>query len=185
MTSEQELHRRYPSLFAPAMWDPLHVQFILDEGVPSGAPIANVNTVPFLGDHVLVVRLDNGRVEMPGGTLEPGEHYEQAIARELMEEAGAELRSFSPVGYWRCFSTAPSPYRPHVPHPTFARLVGISDVLIVGPPSNPEGGERVVSVDALSVQEAAEHFIASGRPDLAELYRLASAIRRMHATETL
>ncbi|HEV2107242.1 MAG TPA: NUDIX domain-containing protein [Thermomicrobiales bacterium] len=144
-----------------------------------------MNTVPFVGDQVLVVQLDNGQVEMPGGTLEPGEHYEEAIARELVEEAGAEPRSFSPIGYWRCFSTAPSPYRPHVPHPTFARLVGISDVLIVGPPSNPEGGERVVSVDALSVPEAAERFIAGGRPDIAELYRLASAIRRMHATEAL
>lgn len=44
-----------------------------------------------------------GRYHMPGGRVEPGEHFEDALKREVMEEAGLEIEIVRPiyVGEWR------------------------------------------------------------------------------------
>lgn len=109
--------------------------------------------------------------------LELGESYLDTICRELLEEAGARLLTFEPFGAWRYFSFAPEPYRPHLPHPEFYRVVGWGEAVIVGQPQNPQGGEQVIDVACVPVEEASQRFLAVGRPDLAELYRLAAAIR--------
>lgn len=139
--------------------------------------ISNVNLVPFKGDRWLMLRLQTGEWEVPGGTLEPGESYSDAISRELMEEAGARLISFEPIGTWHCFSTAPKPYRPHLPHPEFHRLVGYGAVEIIGSPENPEGGEQVASVEFVPIEEAVQRFQSIDRSELAELYQFAARMR--------
>ena len=178
MRDRPDLRRQYPSLFTHGVWGPVRVQFVLSDQLPTDLAISNVNIVPFVGDRVIVLRLSNGMVEMPDGTLEPAEDYLQAARRELLEEAGAVPSSFRPIGYWRCFSSAPTPFRPHIPHPEYARLVGVSEVARVGPPSNPPGGEDVIAVEMLSLNEAADQFATHHRPDVAELYRLAASLRR-------
>jgi hypothetical protein len=45
-----------------------------------------------------------------------------------------------------------------------------------GTPQNPRGAEQVVSVERVSLETVVERFTASGRHDLAQLYRLASQI---------
>ena len=116
---------------------------------------------------------------MPGGTLEPGESYSNAISRELIEEAGARLITFEPFGAWHCFSTAPKPHRPHLPHPEFYRLVGYGAVEVIGSPENPEDGEQVASVVFVTIEEASQRFRSINRFELAELYQLTARIHEV------
>ncbi|CAG7643262.1 NUDIX domain-containing protein [Paenibacillus allorhizosphaerae] len=169
---------KYPHLFQPHHWTNRISQFELFDAVPSESLISNVNMVPFQGDDCVVIRLENGQWEIPGGTLEPEEHYVTALRRELIEEAGARLVSpFIAFGAWKYHSTAEKPYKPHLPHPLFYRLVGYGNVEIVSAPTVPDGGEKVSAVEVMTLQEAKARFIETGRPDLAELYELASDLR--------
>jgi 8-oxo-dGTP pyrophosphatase MutT (NUDIX family) len=152
--------------------------FSLLDSHPPAELVSNISIVPFVADKVVQLELEDGRVEIVGGTLEPGESYRQAIERELMEEAGARLLHLELFGTWHCHSNAPTPYRPHLPHPDFHRLVAYAEIDIIGPPRVPRDGEPVRWVRLLSVEEAAQRFTAQSRPELAELYLLAAKIRR-------
>lgn len=168
----------YPNLFSLADWCEVQCRFVLiDTSLPVHL-VSNINIVPFVGDMVVVIGLEDGSWEIPGGTLEPGESYMQAAHRELLEEAGAGMLNFEPFGAWLCRSSAPEPFRPHIPHPDFRRLVGYADVEISGTPQIIEGGEHVVRVDVVPLEEASRRFAAEGRPELAELYLLAAALRK-------
>ena len=167
----------FPNLFGSTSWGTVTCTFECLNQIPPLDRISNVNLVPFKGDRWLILRLQTGEWEVPGGTLEPGESYSDAISRELIEEAGARLITFEPLGAWHCFSTAPKPYRSHLPHPEFYRLVGYGAVEITGGPENPEGGEQVASVDFLPIEEAVQRFRDINRFELAELYQLAAIIR--------
>jgi 8-oxo-dGTP pyrophosphatase MutT (NUDIX family) len=60
--------------------------------LPTDAPTTSVHIVAFHGERVLVVRDRKGVYGFPGGRLEAGETYEQALAREVYEEARAHLK---------------------------------------------------------------------------------------------
>lgn len=157
--------------------------FSLDETLPPDHLIGNVNIVPFVGNMCLAIQLTNGQWEMPGGTREPGEPFIETVRRELLEEAGARMISFTPFGAWRCLSTAPEPYRAHLPHPEFYRVAGWGDVEVVGKPLNLAGAEEVAVVECVTVEEAARRFRESGRPDLSDLYLLAAELRASGVVE--
>ncbi len=171
------IQSNFPNLFTDTNWGTVTCTFEPLSEMPPLDLISNVNLVPFKGDRWLVLRLQTGEWEVPGGTLEPGESYSDAISRELIEEAGARLITFEPLGAWHCFSTAPQPYRPHLPHPEFYRLVGYGAVEIIGNPENPEDGEQVASVEFVPTEEAVQRFRDINRFELAELYQLAARIR--------
>lgn len=56
-------------------------------------------------DHVCLIRstryaVDRTLLEVPAGTLDPGESPDQAAARELQEETGFEAGQITPVACW-------------------------------------------------------------------------------------
>lgn len=107
----------YPLLFkeTQAEWGPLTLQFQMG-AIPEHL-ISNVTICSYIGNDWVIIRLDTGWTAT-GGTLEPGESYDDAIRRELIEEAGAELVSdFRLFGGYRMVSSADGPYRPHLPYP--------------------------------------------------------------------
>lgn len=177
MTTELYKHT-YPELFQQYNWGNVRSEFDVFEHIPPESLISNVNIVPFIGEKCVTIQLDNGNWEIPGGTKELGEDYMTTLKRELLEEAGARLMSaYEAFGAWKFVSSAKEPYRPHLPHPIYFRLVGFGDIQLVADPMIPEDGEKVIAVEAMTVFQAKEKFIATGRRDLAELYDLASCLR--------
>lgn len=164
-------------LFEDTRWGAVSAQFERRADAPPDALISNVTVVPFAGDLVVIIRLVDGSYEVPGGTREAGETILDTARRELIEEAGARLIDYLPFGAWHCYSSSEKPYKSHLPHPEFYRLVGYGTVELTGQPTNPADGEQVAGVEVLTVAAAAERFVASGRPDLADLYRLAARVR--------
>ena len=166
-----------PDLCGTVRYGPVEAVFVPGDVLPPKHLIGNVNIVPFVGEDAVVLRVVGGRPEIPGGTLEPEEDYMAALHRELREEAGADLRSWAFIGAYRCHSVAIEPYRPHLPHPDFYRVVGYGEITLVAQPTNPPGGEHIVGVSVMPVDAAAELFRQWQRPDIAALFRLAAKCR--------
>ena len=59
--------------------------------LPTDAPVTSVHIVAFQADRILVVRDRKGQFGFPGGRLEIGETLEEAMHREVYEEACAYL----------------------------------------------------------------------------------------------
>jgi 8-oxo-dGTP pyrophosphatase MutT (NUDIX family) len=82
------------SLFSVAMqWgqQPVRLTAYRCAELPLDAPITSVHIVAFHGERVLVVRDRKGLFGFPGGRLEAGETREEAMVREVYEEACAHL----------------------------------------------------------------------------------------------
>lgn len=178
---------QYPTLSAPIWWEPVESRFAAGvyEGFENDASrVSNISIIPTVGERYVVMQLEDGRWELIGGTLEPGEAYMNGLKRELMEEIGAELVTFAIIGHFACSSKAEQPYRPHIPHPHFVRLVGTGEVQLVAKPLNPPDGEAVAKVELVEIGEAIERFRSQGRHDIAELYAFAHECRSNNCQTT-
>lgn len=70
---------------------PVRLTAFRADSPPLEAPITSVHIAAFQGKHVLIIRDRKGLYGFPGGRLDPGETREQAMAREVYEEANAYL----------------------------------------------------------------------------------------------
>lgn len=179
LIQSQGFATQFPHLFNEVTWPwgRTRAKFMLLDRVPQHEEIANVDIVPRIGENWVMLQLSDGSWDIPGGTLEPGEGYLDAIQRELMEEAGARLISHQLIGAWWCQSLAEKPYRPHLPFPYFYRLVLTGEIEIERSPDNPIGAEKVISIASAALEVVVDRFVAQKRYDLAELYQLASGLR--------
>jgi 8-oxo-dGTP diphosphatase len=136
-------------------WPHTRLEFAYEDEIPDDHLISNVRAVCFAGDDVVFPVTERfGPVALPGGTREPDEPLDATLRRELLEEIGAEVRSFTPVGAVHFWSSAAAPYRPHLPHPEFYFLVGYADVEIVGAPVFPDDAEQIISVERMPLGDA-------------------------------
>lgn len=171
------IESRFPSLFQTHKWGSVAAQFVTSVQFEEDK-VSNVSLIPFVDEQLYVMmQLENGLWELPGGTLEPQETYRSALERETREELGAELLSYTLFGQMQCTSSAPKPFRPHIPHPNFIRLIGYGEVKLTGLPTNPDGGEKVANTELVTIEEAVARFEAINRGELADLYRMAHQLR--------
>lgn len=168
---------QFPQLFAPAyvVYAGAHVQ--MSTGPVAEASINRTHVVAVTGEgRIVVCGSDLGWRFLPGGTREPGENLDELIARELLEEAGAELTGPAQVfSALAACSTRAEPYRPHLRHPDAFWAYAVAPVRLVGAPTCPDDGEQVTEVHCLPPDEAAA-YLAQHDVGHADVVRLAAAM---------
>ena len=85
--------------------------YLCSEAPPADL-VSSVRAIVFKGDQVLVMRnLDSTHI-VPGGRVEEGETFAETLQRELLEEAGVEIRSGAQIGlvHFRHTTSKPKGY---------------------------------------------------------------------------
>ncbi|GAA1707718.1 hypothetical protein GCM10009745_64470 [Kribbella yunnanensis] len=179
MQTEESWAQQFPELFAAADWPwaQVDVRYTVDR--PDDELLSNVHVIGRTPEGILACSNDLGWRFLPGGTREAGETIEELVRRELVEEAGARLLGpLTWLGGHRADHRRPTPYRPHLPHPLSYWATVVADVVLEGPPTNPEDGEQVVEVLVLPPTEAAAYLDAKddGGHNMGSQVRLAQAM---------
>jgi ADP-ribose pyrophosphatase YjhB (NUDIX family) len=89
---------------------------------PSGL-ITSVRGIVLLEDRVVVMENEDGRHFMPGGRVEPGEPFSDALEREIREECGLAIDSAQLLGFLHFRHLQPEPENYPYPHPNMFHLV--------------------------------------------------------------
>ena len=178
LLNDADLRADYPALFVPRRWGNIELTgFHVTASWPPIESVQSVNVVPFDRDHCLLILDEHGGFQLPGGTREVGESLEETGRRELIEEVGVTFTTCHPFAWWDCHSHDAQPWRPFLMHPDFTRAVAWADVERIGQPTNPEGAEHIVEVRSRPLEEADRALRRGGRPELADIYRLAAVVR--------
>ncbi|HET7627670.1 MAG TPA: NUDIX domain-containing protein [Bacillales bacterium] len=81
----------YPALSTVVKWGVVQARFRLlrEDASIDEQIVSNVSIIPYSGEDYVVFQIADGDGELPGGTLEAGEHYRETLRREMMEELAA------------------------------------------------------------------------------------------------
>ncbi len=62
--------------------------------------IIQAQAVPFIDEnHIVIYKHIDGYYGLPGGTIEPGEKFEEALKREIYEESACNVLDYGLIGY--------------------------------------------------------------------------------------
>jgi 8-oxo-dGTP pyrophosphatase MutT (NUDIX family) len=114
---------------------PNESQVVLSSHLPPLKLVTTAFALAFAGDRLLMTNLTRRGWEIPGGHVEPGEHPEETVRREVLEETLATLGPLHLLGYQHLRLSGPKPTSYPYPYPdsyqTFywAPIATLSDFL--------------------------------------------------------
>lgn len=96
---------------------PNECRTVLSSQLPPLELVKTALAVVFMGDCLLMTNLASRGWDIPGGHIEPGEHPEEAVCREVFEETGAELGPVHLLAHQRLRLLGPRPDAYRYPYP--------------------------------------------------------------------
>jgi 8-oxo-dGTP pyrophosphatase MutT (NUDIX family) len=174
-----EYAKLFPSLFKPYIPPDgaLQMCFRLGTDFPRHL-IGTVKMVAYIEEEYIAVRSPSGWWE-PGGKPEPGESFLETIHREMLEETGCQVISFTLFGAFHCVSLKSAPPAPGLLWPEFYFLWGYGEVEKFTTP-RPTATEEILEIGLAPLEETCRRLITTpgAGPLLVEIYRLADLLRK-------
>ena len=135
-------------------WLPPGSEIILikSEKLPPIELITSVVTLCFSGSKLLMIKHDERGWDIPGGHIEHVETLEEALRREVLEEAGATLSECKCFAHFKTQLNGPKPSNFKYPYPTSYIICYLSSLASL----NEFTGEFETSGRALMLPEKAK-----------------------------
>ncbi len=173
----------YTSL-ATASWRrgiDLGIRTYISYEAPPGELVSSVRAVVLREDSVLTMTNLYGAHILPGGRVEEGETHDEALRREVFEEARVELAIMGRIGFMHLRHTSPKPEDYRYLYPVFIWQIWAASLVEFRPDLMVDDGCEV-SFRLLSFQEIGELNLDSHR---AEFLEAPLAMRKYHWTISL
>ncbi len=81
-----------------------------DGGLDDNLPVSTPITFAFIGQNLILLEKDNDWWDVPGGKIESGETWKNALKREALEEAGILIDDIDVVGYIKAKNSGESKF---------------------------------------------------------------------------
>ena len=121
------LRGRTPAATSRSVWGRqgivLRISSYLDVGMPPADLVTSVRGVVRRTGKVIVLTNRDGSHYLPGGRLEPGESYREALAREVEEECGLIVVRATRIGFTHLQHETARPVDYPYPYPDMFHLV--------------------------------------------------------------
>ena len=122
----------------------------LSTRLPPAEFITSVRAVVSHDGKLVALRNPDGVHLMPGGRLERGETYEQALAREVFEETGLRLHGPRQIGFLHLRHLTPKPDAFEYPYPDMIHLVYTATGLGTPLAADPDGWEQELALVSIA-----------------------------------